>query len=153
MGNYSRFIRPGMKRIEIQRSDGATDENTVDDLMVSSYYDEPSGVVVTVFVNYHAHKPKLVQLNYQNIPANKVIDSIVPYVTSSTGNLTAYGELSPGETITIPKKSIVTLVSAHSSPSASILILARIFIAPPGRNCESIFAQSPSIFSSQDWSN
>ncbi len=51
MGNFSRFIRPGMKRVVVSRSDNATPEAVVEDLMVSAYQRQEDGTVVLVFVN------------------------------------------------------------------------------------------------------
>jgi hypothetical protein len=115
MGNFSRFIRPGMKRIEITRSDGATPDETTEGLMVSSYYHEPNSIVVTVFVNWDSSN-KLVQVNYLNLPAGETVNYIVPYVTSASGDLTAYNKLSPDDTIEIPSRSVVTIVSMHVTP-------------------------------------
>jgi hypothetical protein len=50
LGNFSRFIRPGMMRVMVRRSDNASPEATVEDLMVSAYWNPEDGVVV-VFVN------------------------------------------------------------------------------------------------------
>ena len=112
MGNFSRFIRPGMKRIDITRSDGATPGNTVEDLMISSYYNEPNSIVATVFVNWD-NQTKLVELDYQNLPTGKAINYIIPYVTSSSDDLTAYSALSVDDTVEIPSRSVVTLVGMH----------------------------------------
>ena len=112
MGNYSRFVRPGMKHINVLRSDGATPDDTVEGLMISSYYDPNDAVVATVFVNW-TNSNKLVELNYNNLPADKPINYIVPYVTSSTDDLTAYAALNVEDTLEIPSKSVVTVVSMH----------------------------------------
>ncbi len=116
VGNYARFIRPGMKRVHVSRSDSATPAETTEGLMASSYYGASYDVGVTVVVNRKdADIP--IQLDYRNLPAEKRVSHIVPYVTSSTGSLTAYAALSVTDTINIPAKSIVTLVSLHVIPS------------------------------------
>lgn len=115
MGNFSRFIRPGMKRIDITRSDGATPDDMVEDLMVSSYYHEPNSIIATVFVNWD-DQTKLVEINYLNLPTDKTINYIIPYVTSSSVDLTAYNKLSADDTIEIPSRSVVTIVSMHVTP-------------------------------------
>jgi len=112
MGNYSRFIRPGMKRIDITRSDGATPDDTTEGLMVSSYYNEQNSVIATVFVNWTGVS-KILDVNYMNLPTDKTINYIIPYVTSSSGDLTAYNKLSGDDTIEIPPRSVVTIVSMH----------------------------------------
>ena len=104
-----------MVRLEVQRSDLAPPEDTVEDLMVSSYYHEPNSVVATVFVN-RSYQSKLVQVDHLNLPTGKIINYIIPYVTSSSGDLTAYNKLSVDDTIEIPSRSVVTIVSMHVTP-------------------------------------
>lgn len=118
VGNYARFIRPGMKRVATTRSDGAAPADNTEGLMVSSYYNLFNDFVVTVFVN-RANQNKRVDLNYLNLPSGKEINYAVGYVTSSTGDLTAYNALSGEETINVPLKSIVTIVSMHVIPGDS----------------------------------
>lgn len=110
MGNFSRFIRPAMTRVAVRRSDNATAESTVEDLMVSAYRNKEDGTVVVVFVNW-ASADRPVRLD---LPGAGV-RSLVPYVTKGNAedkdNLTAYGALSPDDIIAIPARSIVTLVT------------------------------------------
>jgi O-glycosyl hydrolase len=51
MGHYSRFIRPGMKRLVPERDDDLTDEQSSRDLMCSAFSDG-KGKVVMVLINY-----------------------------------------------------------------------------------------------------
>ncbi len=115
MGNFSRFVRPGMTRIEVQRSDSASPASTVEDLMVSSYYSAEANVVVTVCVN-RAYGSRSLQMDYQNLPADRDINYIIPYVTSASDDLTAYHKLSMDDTIEIPPRSVVTLVGLNVIP-------------------------------------
>jgi O-glycosyl hydrolase len=105
MGNFSRFIRPGMVRVGIQRSDNAAPNKQASGIMVSSYYDAANNIVVSVFVN-QGQKSKAVQLDVQGT----AIDSVIPYVTSASDDLAAYAQLAPTDVLEIPAKSIVTLV-------------------------------------------
>lgn len=50
LGHYSRFIRPGMHRLNISRNDKLTREQIAQDLMVSAYANEKQ--VVLVAINY-----------------------------------------------------------------------------------------------------
>ena len=52
MGNYARFVRPGMQRVEITRDDNQSTLNTLTGVMVSSYMDPTNLKVVTVAINY-----------------------------------------------------------------------------------------------------
>jgi hypothetical protein len=116
MGNFSRFVRPGMKRIAIQRSDNAQPRDVVEDLMISSFYNEHNNVIATICVNW-SDQDKTLQLNYLNLPADRTVNYVVPYVTAgndmAVDSLTAYSVLSPGQTILIPARSVVTLVGMH----------------------------------------
>jgi|GEM_PF-405036 O-glycosyl hydrolase len=110
MGNFSRFIRPGMKRIEVQRSDKAGAEDTVEDLMASAYWGKDEGVVVVVFVN-RANEDRVVRLDFVGAD----VASLIPYVTKGNSggadNLTAYRRLDPEDAVAIPARSVVTLVA------------------------------------------
>ena len=50
LGHYSRFVRPGMKRIVTSRSDGLSDMEAAQDLMVSAFTGDKQ--VVIVAINY-----------------------------------------------------------------------------------------------------
>jgi len=52
LGNYSRFIRPGMKRIEVSRSDRRTISQTLNGVMISSFINPDNNKTVTVIINY-----------------------------------------------------------------------------------------------------
>jgi O-glycosyl hydrolase len=105
LGNYSRFIRPGSVRV------GITAAATVNDprgLMVSSYTNQADGTLVTVIINY-SDTDENVQL--------KVKDRDVvlwqPYRTSGKEgeDLTPLPAVESRNPITIPKKSITTLIT------------------------------------------
>jgi O-glycosyl hydrolase len=51
MGHYSRFIRPGMKRVSVSRNDNLSEEAASADVMCSAYTDR-KGRVVIVIINY-----------------------------------------------------------------------------------------------------
>lgn len=112
MGNFSRFIRPGMTRLGTSRSDGSLPRHDAEGLMLSSYLDARHNIVVTVLVNW-TQTSKVVQLDFQGIS----IDSLIPYVTSADDDLAAYSLLTPSDPIEIPARSIVTLVGYHSQRS------------------------------------
>ncbi len=123
MGNFSRFIRPGMIRVNTSRSDGSLPRDDATGLMVSSYVDVPHNIVVTVFVNW-TPESKVVELDFQGMK----IDSLIPYVTSDSDDLAAYDSLMPSDRIEIPARSIVTLVGYHSQlslPPRNVSVLAQ----------------------------
>jgi O-glycosyl hydrolase len=103
LGNFSRFIRPGMVRVELS---GAQD---VQGLMASAYLDEKSGRSVLVLINESA-EPQAVQIRFKS--ARAAGKWFAPYTTSAQANLAAGKNLKLTETISIPPRSVMTLVEA-----------------------------------------
>jgi hypothetical protein len=102
LGNYSRFIRPGMVRVEL------TGPQDVNGLMASAFFDARTGRSVLVFVNC-ADKIQSVQLQVPPT-ANRKLNRFTPYTTSALANLAAGKPIKLGEKIFIPARSVVTLV-------------------------------------------
>jgi O-glycosyl hydrolase len=133
MGNFSRFIRPGMTRVTTSRSDASGPLQNAAGLMVSSYVDAPHNIAVTVFIN-GAQESKAVALDFQGMN----IDSLIPYVTSASADLAPYELLTPSDQIEIPARSIVTLVGYHSQlsfPPRKVSVSAQaaaVRVARPG---------------------
>jgi O-glycosyl hydrolase len=96
LGNYSAFIRPGMKRIETSSADK--------DLLVSAYRDNDK--LVIVFVNPSGDN-KTVSLTKQNaaIPGSK---KLITYTTNATNNLKK--NIVTTSDLIIPAKSIVSVI-------------------------------------------
>jgi len=109
MGNFSRFIRPDMTRVNTIRSDESLPLKNSTGLMVSSYVDAHHNIAVTVFINWTVES-KAIQLDIQGM----AIDSLIPYVTSAADDLAPYELLTPSDQIEIPARSVVTLVGYHS---------------------------------------
>jgi O-glycosyl hydrolase len=105
LGHFSRFVRPGMVRVGVNRSDGATPDEAATGLMISSYYHVAKTIVVVIFVNLE-NEAKNIVLDIQGTKIN----TMIPYVTSSIDNLTAYAAIAPTDLFNVPKRSIVTLV-------------------------------------------
>jgi len=96
LGNYSRFIRPGMKRIK--------SEATADGLYGSAYTDATKQKLVLVFVN-EGENGKPVTLNSKSISSNK---QVITYTTSATQSLEK--NVVDINSLSIPAKSIVTVL-------------------------------------------
>lgn len=110
LGNFSRFIRPGMKRVAVSRSDGAGPKDIVEGLLVSAYYDNDHHRVVVVFVNYQLQNVPI-KLRFDNAPREDSIRALIPYITSSVESLTACKVVSTQCVLLIPGRSIVTFVT------------------------------------------
>ena len=99
--NYSFFVRPGMRRIDVRAVDREVSPlEAATSLMVSSYTD--GAQVVTVFVNY-ADADKSIALKCDNARKGKM------YVTSIDKDLQYVGKQRL-DALSIPARSVVTVV-------------------------------------------
>ncbi|MBN2063589.1 MAG: hypothetical protein JW745_02220 [Sedimentisphaerales bacterium] len=119
LGNYSRFIRPGMKRLELTRSDNKTPQQVLDDLLVSGYCRADGSEIVLVLVNF-GQEPETVKLKLAQDASYTPGHSWQSYITA--GNTPGVNDLSPGESylpdanITLTPRSITTLVLTVLTP-------------------------------------
>lgn len=104
LGNYSRFIRPGMKRVE-SSIEGMADTS----LMVSAYKNEVSNELVIVFVNI-SNKRRTLKLN-KNLPFTLHNNLFDAYTTSEDENLAR--TFMDADRIVIGPKSIVTITGQY----------------------------------------
>ena len=107
LGNYSRFVRPGMQRIEL-----TGDRHNVRGLMGSAYKDEQARRVVAVYINMGTN-PETVQLDFGLGSRRWHLRSITPIVTSDRpgDDLKPYPAVAPGGHIGVPARSAVTMVA------------------------------------------
>ncbi|MCJ8007123.1 glycoside hydrolase [Lederbergia wuyishanensis] len=101
LGNYSRFVRPGAYRVDLQ---GANDK---DGLMGSAYYKEEDNQLSIVLVNY-SDETKPVQLNVDGLPGK--VKQFKPYITSANDNLEQKNQFPAHKVFNVPPRSVVTLV-------------------------------------------
>jgi O-glycosyl hydrolase len=97
MGNYSRFIRPGSRRIEVSVGNDPA-------LLVSAYKNEKGDGVVLVIINTSGNAKPL-DLTGNALVTGKKIET---YTTDHTHSLAKSTKLK--DDISIPPRSIVTLV-------------------------------------------
>jgi O-glycosyl hydrolase len=105
-GNYSRFVRPGAYRVELE---GANDK---DGLMGSAFYHDEDEQLSVVFVN-HSDETKPVQMNVEDLPlpGNKQAIQFRPYVTSEDYDLERQKLFPAHKTFHVPPRSVVTFVA------------------------------------------
>jgi len=96
LGNYSRFIRPGMVRISCEFSEEQSSENGV---LVSAYKDPGSSALVYVFVN---------QSDEEAIVNMGTGDELNTYITDKDRNLELAVQ-SPGK-LTLPSRSVLSVL-------------------------------------------
>ena len=104
LGNYSRFIRPGYKRVAIK---GADDLNG---LMGSSWLSPDEKTLVTVFVNM-SQASKKVGITV----ADNAIESMKAYLTDKNNSLKLQSSLYDASQMEIPARSVVTIVAKLSN--------------------------------------
>ncbi|MDQ4141991.1 MAG: beta-glycosidase [Bacteroidota bacterium] len=107
LGHYSLFIRPGMRRLLINRSDNLTPVAAAQKVMISSFVDN-AGKLVVVAINYEPEARSL-QLNLKNYPKGVTYKR---YVTTAAPeeNLKLYPSGKLTQAIALPARSITTLV-------------------------------------------
>ena len=111
LGNYSRFILPGMYRYGIIRSDNKLNEMASDGLMVSGYSGNDGEEAVYVMVNYADHAyPVKVKTTVSGEPGGILI-----YTTSAISgeNLKRSVPADPAGVLSIPARSVVTVVATY----------------------------------------
>ncbi|WP_299664610.1 glycoside hydrolase [uncultured Polaribacter sp.] len=105
LGNYSRFVRPGMVRFEVV--DPIYNETTsVENFMISGYKNDSSKEIVLVCIN-NTESARTISFQDYGTEFEVTGNSFETYTTSSTMNLEK-GTTAADE-IVIPAKSIVTL--------------------------------------------
>jgi len=109
-GNYSRFIRPGMKRIEAM-VDGVNDPVTAaSTLMVSAYKDEVKKIIVFVVINPE-NKEKEVQFTDGNNAFKFAGSTLSTYTTDATNGLKKQTILA--STVKVKPQSVTTFVGIY----------------------------------------
>ena len=109
LGNYSRFIRPGMYRYSVIRSDNQNEERSSTGLMVSGYAPTDKSKAIFVMVNYS--KTVTYPVKTKTID-NRKAKSVITYTTSarSDENLKLSVLENTDDIISIPPRSVVTVV-------------------------------------------
>ncbi|WP_296124088.1 glycoside hydrolase [uncultured Bacteroides sp.] len=102
LGNYSRFIRPGMKRIEVENQNPV---QAATDVMISAYKDIATKKLVIVAINA-GEEERTYRLDIDGDLKNK---TLTPYITSESSDLEK-GEAVAIDNIIIPAKSIVSYI-------------------------------------------
>ncbi len=105
LGNFSRFIRPGYRRINVS---GASD---LAGLMAAGFISSDTSELVIVYVNWGT-TVKSVTHSLSNWPKGNTFVSMVPYLTNAVYNLSKRDTISGGEEYNIPPRSVVTLVAS-----------------------------------------
>lgn len=106
LGNYSRFIRPGMIRFEVVDPEYTDDIVATENFMISGYINKTSREIVLVCINNTDEDRELLLENYTD-DFEVINDSFEMYITSTSNNLKK--STVEYDDISIRAKSIVTL--------------------------------------------
>ena len=108
LGHYSRFIRPGMQRIGVQRSDQRVISQSIGGTLVSAYKSRDKEKYVMVIVNQRDLEIP-VKIGTENIPQQSEMKW---YLTTSQKeqDMRFVGTEDFGQIIQVPGRSLVTLV-------------------------------------------
>lgn len=101
LGNYSRFVRPGYKRVKISSSQGDMQGQA---FLYSAYKDPVNGKLVTVVINTAA-EDKVFTLKQNGTE----LTNLTTYITSSQKSLEPIA--TEGNKVMVPSRSIATIVS------------------------------------------
>lgn len=102
LGNYSFFIRPGMKRVEVENQNPV---QAATDVMISAYKDAAAKKLVIVAINT-GESERTYRLEVDGTIKGQ---KLMPYTTSERSNLEKGNEVAIDD-ITIPAQSVVTYV-------------------------------------------
>ncbi|MGF1584778.1 MAG: glycoside hydrolase [Bacteroidales bacterium] len=111
MGNFSRFVRPGMKRVSVSRNDGKTVEMIMEDLMVTAFVTPDNQKITIVLINA-GEEQKEIGLSLGKLEG---IGELSKYLTDSSreGNLKNTGNYTPGDLLVVPGHSVITITNQH----------------------------------------
>lgn len=108
LGNYSLFVRPGMKRVEVSYADETlSPEKMANDLMVSGFIDKKTNKLVLVAVNYSA-EPRLLVIDKGDKQFSIVKNTVETFTTAADKDLVK--GTSRADQVSIGPKSVVTMV-------------------------------------------
>lgn len=103
LGNYSRFVRPGMVRVEVSYGQSASLEDQAVSLMVSGYKNTATNELVVVAVNYGGESEKLLLEE-----DGRFLKKVKAYETSEKSDLQY--ELTELADLVVAPKSVKTFV-------------------------------------------
>ena len=110
LGNFSRFVRPGMIRVDAVLNNQTDPVYAAGDIMVSAYTDPVTKTVVVILVNTKS-TASVISFGGVGGSASLTSSNITAYVTSSTKNLQKSAMTS--DKIQLDARSVTTLVANY----------------------------------------
>ena len=106
-GNYSRFIKPGYKRIRVTRSDNKTVDQSINGVLVSAYKSDVDSKQVSAIVNQRSIEIPL----KLTLEGNQAYTAKTYLTSGLAGDKLSFKEdITQENVITLPARSIVTIV-------------------------------------------
>lgn len=103
VGNFSRFVRPGMVRVDVSYDDHRSLEAAATTVMASAYVDKKTKQLVVVLINC-TKEQQVVKISGLSVRDN----TFAIYTTSETSDLAKSS--TKADSISLPPRSVVTLV-------------------------------------------
>lgn len=107
MGNYSRFVRPGMVRVDASLENNTAPQTAAANLMISAYKNAATKEIVIVLINMTAKDEKI------NLSGLQFASPEVAVYTTSDKEELRYTRGGVGEGITLGARSVVTVVGKY----------------------------------------
>jgi O-glycosyl hydrolase len=104
MGNFSRYVRPGMKRVELKG-----EKHSFDGLLGSAYLDPQSGKLVLVYIN-SSTQPHTLRCAIRAPVAGAVPTAFTAHITSDSSDLQALPGPSLADGVEIPPRWVMSFV-------------------------------------------
>ena len=113
LGHYSLFVRPGMKRMAVDRNDGLTDSAIAQNIMITAFRNNGGRIVVNA-INYTVNDASAVlqlegigngfRLKQHFVTSGKSTDNLTPHSVSAGATINSQS------TVVLPARSINTFV-------------------------------------------
>lgn len=109
MGNFSRFVKQGMTRVDVTRGDFRPIEQTFEGVMSTCFTSSDKSKVTIVLINY-SNKEVPIKISTKDLPDYEPLNL---YITNSVSgnNLSFSAKYSIGEVYNLPARSVVTITN------------------------------------------
>ncbi len=113
LGHYSRFVRPNMVRVGLNRSDKLRAVQSGRKQMASAYFDKRAYRVVVVVINYEDREVPIRVTGFNQTATLLKRRGLTPFVTTAEPavNMRRYAKVTPSDTVVLPPRSIVTFAT------------------------------------------
>lgn len=115
LGHYSRFIRPGMQRVRVDRSDDLTALQTMRDVMPTAFVNPASGGITLVAVNYREDARTLRIV----VPGMADTTRVAYWLSTDDQDMARQDSFRLADTLMLPARSIATFVIG-TQPTVSL---------------------------------